>query len=75
MFSNEFKKKENKYFANLVNNSVATQGVVIFGQNMTGIKGFFATVKMNVPVATLIPSNNFKRELFAVSSNTVPSSY
>ena len=75
LFSNEFKKKENKYFANLVNNSVATQGVVIFGQNMTGIKGFFATVKMNVPVATLIPSNNFKRELFAVSSNTVPSSY
>ena len=70
MFSNKFKRKENKYFANIINNSPATAGEIVFGNNMTGVKGFFSTFKFN-----LDNSINEKRELFAVSSDTVESSY
>ncbi len=70
MFTNSFKKKENKYFANILNNSPATAGEVVFGNNMTGIKGFFSTIRFK-----LDNSINQKRELFAVSSDVVESSY
>ena len=70
MFSNKFKRKENKYFANIINNSPATAGEIVFGNNMTGVKGFFSTFKFK-----LDNSINQKRELFAVSSDTVESSY
>ena len=72
LFSNNFKKKENKFFANLINNSPSTTGEVIWGNSMTGIKGFFTTVKMklaNVDYPTT------KKELFSVSSTAVESSY
>tara|TARA_R110002153_G_scaffold235950_1_gene389315 strand:- start:441 stop:2078 length:1638 start_codon:yes stop_codon:yes gene_type:complete len=39
-----FDRKENKYHANLINNSYATAGEVISGISMSGIKGFFANV-------------------------------
>ena len=70
MFTNSFKKKENKYFANILNSSPATAGEIVFGNNMTGIKGFFSTIRF-----TLDNSINQKRELFAVSSDVVESSY
>jgi len=70
LFTNSFKKKENKYFANILNNSPVSSGEVVFGNNMTGIKGFFSTIKF-----TLNNDINQKRELFAVSSETVESSY
>ena len=70
MFSNKFKRKENKYFANIINNSPATKGEILWGPSVTGIKGFFSTFKFN-----LDNSINQKRELFAVSSDTVESSY
>ena len=70
LFTNSFKRKENKYFANILNNSSATAGEVIFGNNMTGIKGFFSTVKFSLSNAA-----NERKELFAVSSDTVESSY
>ncbi len=70
LFTNSFKRKENKYFANILNNSSATAGEVVFGNNMTGIKGFFSTVKFSLSNA-----NNQRKELFAVSSETVESSY
>jgi len=70
LFTNSFKRKENKYFANILNNSSATEGEVIFGNNMTGIKGFFSTVKFSLSNAA-----NERKELFAVSSDTVESSY
>ena len=70
MFSNKFKRKENKYFANIINNSSPAAGEIVFGNNMTGIKGFFSTFKFN-----LVNVINQKRELFAVSSDTVESSY
>ena len=70
IFSNKFKRKENKYFANIINNSSAAAGEIVFGNNMTGIKGFFSTFKFNLDNVI-----NQKRELFAVSSDTVESSY
>ena len=70
LLSNTFKKKENKFFANIYNSSVRTPGEIVFGKDMTGIKGFFTTVKF-----VLDKDINKKRELFAVSSETVESSY
>jgi len=48
LFSNNFKKKENKFFANLINGSDPAQGEIIFGNSVSGVKGFFSTVKLNV---------------------------
>ncbi len=70
MFSNKFKRKENKYFANIINNSSPGNGEILWGASMTGVKGFFSTFKFS-----LDNSINQKRELFAVSSDTVESSY
>ncbi len=72
LFSNNFKKKENKFFANLINNSPSTTGEVLWGNSMTGIKGFFTTVKMKL---ANIDYPITKKELFSVSSDTVESSY
>ena len=67
-----FDRKENKYHANLVNNTSAMQGEVVFGNSMTGIKGYFATVTVSTDATT--DPGGFK-ELFAVSSNYSESSY
>ena len=67
-----FNRKENKYVANLVNNSAAAQGEVRFGDQMTGIKGFFATVTVSTDDTT---DPGGLKELFAVSSNYTESSY
>ena len=72
IFANNFKRKENKFFANLINNSGATAGEIIFGADSTGIKGFFSTVKMKVINASF---PTIKKELFSVSSDVVESSY
>jgi len=70
LLQNNFKAKENKYFANIVNNTISQPGEVVWGQDNSGIKGFFATVQMSVD-NTL----GGKKELFAVSTNYVESSY
>jgi hypothetical protein len=76
-----FNRKENKYMANLVNNSPAaagevqlraTQDNVAWGASMTGIKGHFATVTISTDSVTDVGG---MKELFAVSSNYVESSY
>jgi len=72
IWSNTFKRKEDKYFANLINNSPATNGEVVFGADMSGIKGFWSTVKMKLENSTY-PTT--KKELFSVSSDVVESSY
>jgi hypothetical protein len=79
IFANNFKRKENKFFANLINNSSATPGEILFGADSTGIKGFFSTVKFKLQWNTA-DSNNInyytnKKELFSVSSDVVESSY
>ena len=75
-----FNKKENKYMANLVSNGVqvngndnvqfGTPGQVASNISMSGIKGFYATVKLSTDDTTDI--GGFKN-LFAVSSNFVKS--
>ena len=67
-----FTRKENKYMANLINNSPAAAGEVMFGADMTGIKGYFATVKLSTDAVTDLGG---MKELYAVSSNYVESSY
>ena len=66
-----FMRKENKYFANLVNNSGARPDEVVFGSATTGIKGYLATVKVSTD-ATTDPGGS--KELFAVSTEFVVSS-
>ena len=75
LFSNNFKKKENKFFANLINNSPSTTGEVLWGNSITGIKGFYSTVKMSISAITQFDTSAIKKELFSVSSDVVESSY
>ncbi len=67
-----FSRKENKYMANLINNSPAAAGEVMFGADMTGVKGYFATVNMSTDTVTDVGG---MKELFAVSSDYVESAY
>ena len=71
LFTNSFKNKETKYFANLINTSPATSGEIIWGESIMGIKGTFATVKLRYQNQVL----QNKAELFAVSSEYIESSY
>jgi hypothetical protein len=67
-----FTRKENKYMANLVNNSPAAAGEVVWGADMTGIKGYFSTVTISTDSVTDVGG---MKELFAASSHYVESSY
>tara|TARA_R110002096_G_scaffold2492_2_gene12759 strand:- start:3917 stop:5623 length:1707 start_codon:yes stop_codon:yes gene_type:complete len=67
-----FNRKENRYVANLISNSSARAGEVIFGNSMSGIKGYFTTVKISTDNTTQLGG---AKELFSVSSNYVISSY
>tara|TARA_R110002050_G_scaffold132594_1_gene254719 strand:- start:10604 stop:11920 length:1317 start_codon:yes stop_codon:yes gene_type:complete len=68
---NQFKQKEDKYFANIINTSAFSQGEVIYGKSISGIKGLFATITMKATNTATSGSN----ELFAVSTNYKESSY
>ena len=61
-----FTRKENKYYANLVNDSQATAAEVRFGDQMTGIKGYYCTVVIENDDYT---NPGGAKELFAVNSN------
>tara|TARA_R110002167_G_scaffold111107_1_gene282449 strand:+ start:6515 stop:8032 length:1518 start_codon:yes stop_codon:yes gene_type:complete len=61
-----FTRKENKYYANLVNDSEPTAGEVRFGDQMTGIKGYYCTVVIENDDYT---NPGGAKELFAVNSN------
>jgi hypothetical protein len=71
LFKNKFKQKEDKYFANLVNTSSFTQGEVVYGKSISGVKGFFATVDMKATNTATSGTN----ELFSVSLDYNESSY
>ena len=58
--------------SNLVNNSIAAPGEIVFGTSMTGIKGYFATVKISTDLTTDLGG---MKELFAASSDYVESAY
>ena len=66
-----FDKKEGKYVANLVNSSPATEGEIVFGNSMTGVKGYVATVTIKSDTI----SRTGPMELFAVSSDYIESAY
>jgi hypothetical protein len=75
LFSNNFKSKENKYFANILNTTALAQGgEILYGNSISGIKGFYATAVFSCDNATVV-NINAKAELFAVSSEYVESSY
>lgn len=63
-----FNRKENKYTANLVNTSGIAPGEILFGPDMSGIKGFFATVKISTDSVTNVGA---EKELFCVGSEYV----
>jgi len=63
-----FNRKDNRYVANLINNSSASSEEVNFGSSITGIKGFFATVKISTDATT---NAGGVKELFAVSTEFV----
>jgi len=65
---NNFKLKEDKYCADITNNTLPQNGEVVFGRSSSGVKGFFGEVTMTVNNA---PG---KKELFAVSTGFVKSS-
>ena len=66
-----FNRKENLYVANLINNSITRPDEVIFGASMSGIKGYFATVKISTDNYTDIGG---LKELWSVGSKFVQSS-
>ena len=71
LLTNEFKAKEDKYFANLINTSPVTSGEVIYGAAISGVKGFFATAKLTATNTATSGTN----ELFATSAGYIESSY
>ena len=66
---NNFKLKEDKYYADLVNSTPSQRGEVVFGRSSSGLKGFFGEVKMEIN-----NKGTSKNELFAVSTTFVQSS-
>jgi hypothetical protein len=75
IYRSGFNRKENRYVANLINNSTVKPEEILdpigFGDVMSGIKGYFATVAIQTDDTT--DPGGFK-ELFAVGSNIVMSS-
>lgn len=65
-----FKKLDNKYTCNIINDSPAQADEIIFGSDMSGIKGFFAKLTIETK-----DTNTDYKELFAVSTNYNINSY
>jgi len=66
-----FARKEDRYVANIVNSSTVTPGEIRFGTDMTGIKGYFATVTVETDSSTELGG---VKELWATGSEYVVSS-
>tara|TARA_R110000782_G_scaffold183040_3_gene273280 strand:+ start:4320 stop:6332 length:2013 start_codon:yes stop_codon:yes gene_type:complete len=66
-----FNRKENLYVANLINNSTARPGEIIFGNNISGIKGYFSKVKISTDNYTDVGG---LKEVWSVGSKIVRSS-
>ena len=67
-----FIRKENRYVASLISNSTARDGEVIFGNQMSGIKGYFATVTIETDETTQLGG---AKELWSAGTKYVVSSY
>jgi len=72
LFRLNFKRKENKFFANLqqalVANTTPQYGEVVYGEDVSGIKGFFSTVKFKLNNINFLTT---KKELFSVSFQAI----
>jgi hypothetical protein len=65
-----FDRKQNKYMAVIPNNTqTPLPGEVVYGNQTTGIKAYYATVTMKTDATT---DPNGLKELFAVSSTFAP---
>jgi hypothetical protein len=64
-FYEGFNRKENKYVASLVNASGAAAGEINFGNEISGIKGFYANVTMTTDAVT---NPGGEKQLFQVST-------
>jgi len=60
-----FYRKQNTYYANLINNTTVVPGEVVFGNSITGMRGFFAQVTLKNDATTDVAG---AKQLFAVSS-------
>jgi len=60
-----FSRKENKYVANIINASTAAPGEIVFGQSISGIKGFYSTVTLSTDSVTNVGG---EKELFTVGT-------
>ena len=58
-------RKENSYVSNLINASAATESEILFGQEMSGIKGYFVTTTLTNDTVT---DEKGEKQLFSVSS-------
>ena len=67
-----FDRKENRYVANIVNASTPRPGEIIFGTSMSGVKGYFTTVKFKIDSTTNVGG---MKELFLAGTEYVMSSY
>ena len=63
-----FQKIHNKFYSNIMNSSTSSAGEVVFGEDVSGIKGFFAKMKIQT-------SSTDYKELFSVSTNYNINSY
>jgi len=70
-----FARKQNQYTASLKNNSTSNAGEVIWGNQVTGVKAYYATVTMKTDESFTVGSNLYPatnpgglKELFSVSS-------
>jgi hypothetical protein len=66
-----FHRKENRYVANLVSNSAVRAGEVVYGNSMSGIKGYFATARITTDNVT---QPGGPKELFSVGTSFARSS-
>jgi len=66
-----FNRKDNRYVANLINNSGPRPEEIIWGDQMTGIKGYTTTVKLSTDNTT---NTTGVKDLFVVGTEFVLSS-
>jgi len=61
-----FDRKENKYVANIINNSTVAEGEVRSGNVVSGIKGYYIDVQFSTDLTT--DPGGFK-ELYSIGLN------
>ena len=63
-----FDLKENKYVANLINDSVASEREINFGDQISGVKGFYANVTFSTDTTT---DPGGEKQLFSVGTTYI----